>query len=102
VGVVAFLWLATQNADQKVDFRFFTQSYPALDLNLLMLMIFAGGMVFAFLILVFNEFRLRHLISQRERELGRLERELAALRNLPLEEEPSTPDEPDIKPQLNV
>jgi hypothetical protein len=43
-------------------------------------------MVFSFLIFVLSEFQLRHTISQKQRELGRLERELSALRNLPLEE----------------
>ena len=52
-------------------------------------------------ILVFNEFRLRHMISQRDKQIGKLDRELAALRNLPLEEDTNPPDEPDIKP-MNV
>jgi len=86
VGVLAFLWLGMSNADQSVDFRFFNQSYPALSVNLLMLMIFAAGMVFSFLIFIFSEFQLRHTISRQEKEVVRLQRELAALRNLPLDE----------------
>ena len=86
IGVIAFLWLGMNNADQHVDFSFFSKQYPALALNLLMLIIFAGGMVFSFLIFVFSEFQLRHTINQRKREIVRLERELSALRNLPLDE----------------
>lgn len=86
VGVIAFLWIGMNNADQRVDFVFFTESFPSLSLNLLMLIVFAAGMVFSFFILVFSEFQLRNKLSRQQREVERLERELAALRNLPLEE----------------
>jgi uncharacterized membrane protein YciS (DUF1049 family) len=86
VGVIAFLWITVNNAGQQVDFVFFTKSYQSLSLNLLMLIVFALGMVFSFFIFVFNEFQLRHRISRQQREVERLERELAALRNLPLED----------------
>ena len=86
VGVIAFLWIAVNNAGQQVDFVFFTKSFQALSLNLLLLIVFAVGMVFSFCIFVFNEFQLRHKISRQQREVERLERELAALRNLPLED----------------
>jgi uncharacterized membrane protein YciS (DUF1049 family) len=86
VGVIAFLWLGMSNADQQVRFVFFTKEYESLSLNLLMLIVFAAGMVFSFFIFAFSEFQLRHTISQQRREVDRLERELAALRNLPLEE----------------
>ena len=51
-----------------------------------MLVIFAAGMVFSFLIFIISEFQLRVIISQNRRIIDRLEKELAALRNLPLEE----------------
>ncbi|UCH82867.1 MAG: LapA family protein [Candidatus Latescibacterota bacterium] len=86
VGVIAFLWLGTSNADQRVDFSFFNQHYPGLGLNMLMLVVFAAGMLFSFLILVPSEFHLRHTIGRQQKDIVRLERELAALRNLPLDE----------------
>jgi uncharacterized membrane protein YciS (DUF1049 family) len=86
VGVIAFLWVGMNNADQRVDFTFFTKTHYNLSLNLLMLMVFAAGMVFSFLIFVFSEFQLRGTIGRKQREVQRLERELSALRNLPLEE----------------
>jgi uncharacterized membrane protein YciS (DUF1049 family) len=86
VGVIAFLWITVNNAGQHVDFVFFTKSFESLSLNLLMLIVFALGMVFSFCIFIFNEFQLRHTISRQQREVERLERELSALRNLPLEE----------------
>lgn len=96
IGIIGFLWLGMNNADQSVDFSFFTKTYPGLSLNLLMLLIFAAGMVFSFLIFVFSEFQLRHRIGRQAREIARLERELSALRNLPLEEAPVETGEPQI------
>jgi uncharacterized membrane protein YciS (DUF1049 family) len=86
VGVIAFLWIGMSNADQSVDFSFFSKHYPDLSLNMLMLLVFAAGMVFSFLILVLSEFQLRHTIGRQQKEIVRLERELAALRNLPLDD----------------
>ena len=86
LGIIGVLWVGMNNADQTVDFSFFTKSYPNLSLNLLLFLVFAAGMVFAFLIFVFSEFQLRHAISRKQRDVIRLERELAALRNLPLEQ----------------
>ncbi|HXV14740.1 MAG TPA: LapA family protein [Candidatus Krumholzibacteria bacterium] len=86
VGVIAFLWLGMENADQTVDFTFFTKEYPGLNLNFLMLLVFVSGMVFSFLISVINEIALRRQLAQTRRELTRMDREIAALRSLPLED----------------
>ncbi len=86
VGVIAVLWVGMNNADQAVDFTFFTKYYPGLSLNLLLFVVFAAGMIFSFLIFVLSEFQLRHTIGRKQREVARLERELSALRNLPLDE----------------
>ena len=93
VGVVAFLWVGMNNADQRVDFKFFNKDFVGLNINLLLLLVFAVGMVFSFLIWVLNEFSLRNQISRQRREISRLERELAALRSLPLEDTTSAPGE---------
>jgi hypothetical protein len=55
-------------------------------------------MVFSFLIFIISEFQLRYGVNQREKEITRLEKELAALRNLPLEESEGVQDES----QLNM
>lgn len=86
IGVIAFLWIGMANADQRVHFRFFAYDYPNLSLNLLLLIVFAAGMVFSFLIALVNEFNLRGLLRSERKKCRRLEEELAALRNLPLEE----------------
>lgn len=94
IGVIAFLWLATQNASQEIDFRFFSRDFPALNLNMFMLLVFASGMVFAFVVSVVGEIGLRRQLGQQRRELARMERELSALRNLPLDDEASGTENP--------
>ena len=91
VGVVAFLWVGMNNADQRVDFKFFNKEFIGLNLNLLLLLVFAVGMVFSFAIWVLNEFALRNQINRSRKEISRLEKELAALRSLPLEEAENPP-----------
>jgi uncharacterized membrane protein YciS (DUF1049 family) len=87
VGVIGFLWVGMTNADQQVsNFTFFTNQFYGVSLNLLMFIVFAAGMIFSFLIFVLSEFQLRHTIGRKQKEIGQLERELSALRNLPLEE----------------
>jgi len=85
-GVIAFLWLGMENADQTINFTFFTRVYPGLNLNFLLLLVFVSGMVFSFLISVINELHLRRQLSQARRELTRMDREISALRSLPLED----------------
>ena len=86
LGVIAFLWLGMQNAGETVDFKFFTKSHPGLDLNLLLLLVLATGMVFSFLIATVSELQLRSRLASQRRAIAQLERELAALRNLPLDD----------------
>jgi len=45
------------------------------------------GIVFAFIIMAISEIRLRRAIRNKERDIKNLKEELAAIRNLPLEEE---------------
>jgi uncharacterized membrane protein YciS (DUF1049 family) len=97
-GVVAFLWLGMRNVDQTVDFTLFTRTYENLSLNLLMLVVFAAGMVFSFLISIINEFQLRGKISSQRRGIAHLEKELAALRNLPLDESERSSGDADFNP----
>jgi uncharacterized membrane protein YciS (DUF1049 family) len=86
-----------KNADQTVDFSLFTKTYLDFSLNLLMLVVFAAGMIFSFLISIINEFQLRSKISSQRRGIARLEKELAALRNLPLEDSANSTGDFDIK-----
>jgi len=86
VGVIAFLWLGMENAGQSVDFTFFTRRYPGLSLDFLMLLVFVSGMIFSFFISVVNEMNLRRQLSQAKRDVARVNREVASLRSLPLDD----------------
>ena len=85
-GVIAFLWLGMENAGETVDFTFFTRRYPGLSLDFLMLLVFVSGMVFSFLISVVNEMNLRRQLTQARRDAARINREVASLRSLPLDD----------------
>jgi uncharacterized integral membrane protein len=86
VGVISFLWVGMENAQQRVDFTFFTHQYPGLPLDFLMLLVFVSGMLFSFVISMINEIQIRRRLSQARRELTRMDREIAALRSLPLDD----------------
>jgi len=96
VGIIAFLWVGMSNADQHVDFKFFTRAYPGLSLNILLIAVFGAGMVFSFVIWVLSEFQLRNRIQSYRREVNRLREELAALRSLPLEDTEGSGGNPDL------
>ena len=85
-GVIAVLWMGMENAGATVDFTFFTRRYPGLSLNFLLLLVFVSGMVFSFLISVVNEVHLRHQLAQARRDVTRVNREVASLRSLPLDD----------------
>lgn len=85
-GVIAVLWMGMENAGATVDFTFFTRRYPGLSLNFLMLLVFVSGMVFSFLISVINEMNLRRQLAQARRDVMRVNREVASLRSLPLDD----------------
>lgn len=97
VAIIAVLWLGMLNADQRVDFQFFGSEFPGLNLNLLMLLLFVAGMVFSFLIAAISELQLRRQIARYRRELGSAEREMSALRSLPLEDAEPVGGEHDLR-----
>lgn len=86
VGVIVILWLGMQNAGTQVDFHFFAKHYFGLNLNLLLLLVFIAGMVLSFLVAAVSELSLRRELSRYRRALGRSEREMSALRSLPLDD----------------
>ncbi len=86
IGVLVFLLVGTQNAGESVDFTLVTKKFENLNLNLLLLTVFAAGMVLSFLIAAVNEIQLRAQLSSGRRNIDKLKKEIAALRSLPLEE----------------
>jgi uncharacterized integral membrane protein len=61
------------------------QIYRAVPLNVAVFAAFASGMFLAFVLVLFQVLKARSDVSAMEREKQALERELAELRNLPLE-----------------
>jgi len=57
------------------------------NLSLVIIESIVIGIVFAFIIMAISEIKLRRLIRNKERDIKNLKEELAAVRNLPLEEE---------------
>jgi uncharacterized membrane protein YciS (DUF1049 family) len=97
VGVIVVLWLGMQNAGERVDFYFFHKAYLGMNLNLLLLLVFIAGMVLSFLIAAVSELNLRRQLSRYRRELGRAEREMSALRSLPLDDAGAAQSDADIR-----
>ena len=76
----------TSSRGSRQPFTFFTRRYPGLSLDFLMLLVFVSGMIFSFLISVVNEMNLRRQLGQARRDVARVNREVASLRNLPIDE----------------
>ena len=57
------------------------------NLSLVIIESVVMGIVFAFIIMAISEIRLRRAIRNKERDIKNLKEELAAVRNLPIEEE---------------
>jgi hypothetical protein len=87
VGVVGLVWLGTLNAGTKMTFRFFNWTYYDLQLNVIMVVTFIAGMLVWAIGSWIREAQLLLRVSREKKNCRRLQEELAALRNLPLEDE---------------
>ncbi len=86
-GIVAVVWLGTENAGTKVDFHLFTRTFENNELNLILIITFLGGMLLWALFSWIKEAQLRIGLRRANKQIKALEEELSALRNLPLGEE---------------
>lgn len=89
-GIVAVVWLGTENAGTKVNFHLFARSFENIELNLILIITFLGGMLFWALFSWVKEAQLRIGLRRANKQIKALEEELADLRNLPLREESGT------------
>lgn len=89
IGVVGLVWLGTLNAGTKMTFRFFNWTYYDLQLNVIIVVTFIAGMIVWAIGAWFREAQLLLRINREKKNCRRLQDELAALRNLPLEDEPA-------------
>ena len=87
VGVIGLVWLGTLNAGSKVTFRFFNWTYYDLQLNVILVVTFIAGMLIWAIGAWIREAQLLLRVGREKKNCRKLQDELEALRNLPLEEE---------------
>ena len=87
LGVVGLVWLGTLNAGTKMTFRLFNWTYYNLQLNVILVVSFLAGMLVWAIGAWIREAQLLLRVSKEKKNCRRLQEELEALRNLPLDEE---------------
>jgi len=90
IGVIALVWLGMLNADQKVaEFHLFKWTFYGLPVNIILVVTFLTGMLVWAVGAWVREAQLLLRISREKKSHRRLQEEIEALRNLPLEESAS-------------
>lgn len=90
IGVIALVWLGMLNADQKVaEFHLFKWTFYGLPVNIILVVTFLVGMLVWAVGAWVREAQLLLRVSREKKMRRRLQDEIEALRNLPLEEGPS-------------
>ena len=92
IGAVALLWIGTKNAGTTIDFHLFARTFPSTELNIILVVSFISGMLVWAIGAWIREIQLVLRLAKSRKTIQRLERELSALRNLPLEEESEVED----------
>lgn len=87
VIMILVLAFALQNLEQHTVVSFWNWQSAELPLILFLFEAFVVGLLVWFLVAVFHELQLRSEIRQVRKQNKKLQAELTALRNLPLEEE---------------
>ena len=87
VGVVGLVWLGTLNAGTKLTFHLFNWTYHNLQINVILVVSFLAGMLVWAVGAWVREAQLLLRVSKEKKNCRRLQNELEALRNLPLDEE---------------
>jgi uncharacterized integral membrane protein len=90
VIMIVVLAFALQNLEQRTVVRFWSWESAELPLILFLFEAFVVGLLVWFLVAIFHELQLRSEIRHIRKENKKLQVELTALRNLPLEEEETT------------
>lgn len=88
IGVIALVWLGMLNADQKVaEFHLFNWTFHELPVNVIIVITFLVGMLVWAIGGWIREAQLLLRVSREKKNCRRLQDEIEALRNLPLDEE---------------
>jgi uncharacterized integral membrane protein len=88
LGVIGLVWLGTLNAGTKVDFHLFKWTFYNLQINVILVVSFLAGMLVWAVGAWIREAQLLLRVSRERKNSRRLQDELSALRNLPLDEDP--------------
>ncbi len=92
IGAMALLWLGTKNAGTTIDFHLFTRTFVDTELNIILVVTFIAGMLVWAVGSWIREIQLTLRLAKSKKTIQRLEQELSALRNLPLEGETGVED----------
>ncbi|MCK4595289.1 LapA family protein [candidate division WOR-3 bacterium] len=93
IGIIVILFVVfgtvilAQNGSQLITLHFLGRSVENISVSLVIIESVVVGAIFAFIIMVINEIKLRKILRGKEKEIKGLKEELGAIRNLPLEEE---------------
>lgn len=85
--IVLGIIFGIQNGAQRVDMNFFYWGVKDIPFVLALIEALAVGMIVAIVIATINEIKNKNFIRRLKREIKDMSEELAALRNLPLEED---------------
>ena len=86
-GAVALIWLGTLHAGTKADFRFFNWTFYNPPVHVIIVVTFITGMLVWAVGGWIREAQLLLRVNREKKHSRKLQDEVAALRNLPLEEE---------------
>jgi uncharacterized integral membrane protein len=89
VGVIVFLLLlgfSIQNLSETTTIYLADRAYTSVPVIIVMFAAFGVGVLFWFIVSIFQHFRYTNRISELKRKNKQLLEEIKALRNLPLEE----------------
>jgi uncharacterized integral membrane protein len=78
--------VGTQNGNSLVDVSILLWTFKDLPLTLVLIETFAIGVFFTIIVAIIDEIRLKNRIWRSQSEIRELKKELAALRNIPVEE----------------
>lgn len=78
--------IGTQNGNSLVDVSILIWTFKGLPLTLVLIETFALGVFFTIIVAIIDEIRLKNRIWRSQNEIKELKKELAALRNIPVEE----------------
>jgi uncharacterized integral membrane protein len=78
--------IGTQNGNTLVDVSILMWNFKGLPLTLVLIETFALGVLFTIIVAIIDELRIKNRLWRNQKEIKELKKELAALRNIPVEE----------------